>query len=221
MLGVISFAYLPVVQAVITSLDVSFYNNTDCSGDSVESVEFCLWGIICDRMTCDDIDDLATVNLYPLECKNNGVQSSLGTCVDDGTSPPSCSDYDLCITECFGNSDTACQEPCIEYGLNMGNNGYVLNATGFVDCDDWCTATPHGFKYWGECFHNANAWGGYMVVGTTVTCNMAGYSNAGCTTSDGTNNTGMIIGIVVGAIVVVGLIVAVVMYLKKSKKGKL
>lgn len=223
---VTSFAFLTtVVQSVVDILKVIPYVDSDCTVAAPEvdvTLRACST-IPCDQLTCDEVyaitpfmEDLPNGN----ECKVIILFSPypmILVCEDDDTPKPSCEGYDLCVDECFGGSGT-CVEPCVTYGLNMNTSGMAFDAAGFANCDAICSASPYGFEYWGQCFTNSDA-----MRGTNLTCNMANSMNNNCrmtSSSDSDDsNTGVIVGIVIGAVVVVGLIVAVVMYLKKSKQS--
>jgi len=222
-LEVTSFALLTtVVQSVVTSLGVDVYLSTDTECQtSLQFQELCNT-TLCDQLTCDEIYEITPfVSAYPNRDECTLTQTRLGlfnlllVCVDDGIAKAPCEDYDLCVDECYGGSG-ACVEPCIQYGLNMNNTGMGFDATGYADCGAICSANPYGFEYWGQCFNNSG-----RLRGTTLTCNVANSANTNCTmtSSSDDSNTGVIIGIVIGAVVVVGLIVAVVMYLKQSKNS--
>jgi len=243
-LEVTSFALLTAVQSVITSLSFCGYVDMNCEQGTNVCNEVCDTLVPCDRMTCDQYDQLTSVGVgRSRECAFNPTYSVYvsGTCDDDGTQAPSCENYDLCVTDCVG-SNADCEEPCFQYGLDMNTIGLGFHAIGFADCDALCSSNPYGFQYWGECFNNTRG-GQYMPPGrvyTTITCNMdssnddctSDYTGSSIDTSNhtgssnvtsihtGSNNNmkiGMIIGIVVGAVVVVGVIVAAVIK-RKSKE---
>jgi len=189
------------VQSVITSLESCPFSSTDgtCSGTAQPCLEKCLFEFNwCDWVTCDRYmmmfweKDMSSFG----ECySEEGMFDEIIRCVDNGIEP--CDGADVCISQCFSKNGQ-CEEPCFQIGENV-NISLYKNCDGYLEN---ANIDHLGFQAWEECSNKT----GEDVI---ATCNISG-------SSTDSNNTNMIVGIVIGAVLMVGAIVVVLIY-KKSK----
>jgi hypothetical protein len=137
------------------------------------------------------------------KCFNSYGDGLLYTCNRDTP----CENYDMCITRCaYGEGDGTCTDD------KCYTQGFSLPGDGFDNCNGFYTEISgmfSEFEEWGKCF---------TVDGRDhiLTCNVD--SNLGSESSPSSEaDTAMIIGIVVGAVVIIAIIVCWVLYRRSQK----
>jgi len=186
-------------RADIVSLETCYYESNDgeCNILRDECEDKCeTEPDECENMTCD----LIAIGFMAIgmsaydECFTSmGFMDTMISCDDGGTLP--CDGDDICMTVCFLSDTGDCYEPCIEYGMDLEGQS----------CDSIESSGVYGDNFaWGECsFYNGSD--------VRMVCTEPGSSSS---------NTGMIIGIVIGCIVVIALI-AGILFFKCKKKSTL
>jgi len=234
---------LATVQSGVTSLEICRYpsSNTTCSEGVVGSYCFDVCELekkydtllpggfgSCNEATCD-----ALRLAYRLDGLTSWDQCFLDTwwsddarmsCEEDGV--PECDgDQDLCQTVCF-STDGQCNE-CYDIPLDMATYD-----AGGLDCDTYESLIPTyitGVYFPGfcECFNYQHFFSTMTdtMIGCPSSCVSGSSNNTGMSgSSDNTgmsgssDNTGMIIGIVVGAVALVGVVIAVVICMKMKRR---
>jgi len=222
-----SFGFLTTgVQSVVTNVEQCFYSSRDgtCTVDQYTVCDNTLCTLlgICDYVRCAGVQAAMGMSFGNCIGDDDGGIDEMVTCTDDGTAPEGCSNYDLCFKECYGSPD--CDgAACFTHGANV-------DTYGAESCDQALDALitlkanfNADFESFGQCFANP-------ITGRTemITCDMGGSDMGGSHSSDdnavdmggssSSDDNAMIIGIVIGAVVLVGCIVGVVIC-RRSKKN--
>jgi len=139
------------VQSVITSMPFCLYimsKDQTCDDDDPFCDDGCSLYDLCPFYpfyTCDGLGESIGWPQPLDECVNILGPDSTLTCIDDGTEPETCENYDICQTICLTGVD--CDQACATIGSN-------LNDLGYDDCAALYAAAPDGFEEWGRCFLN-------------------------------------------------------------------